>query len=307
MNSRVYGASMANDERERIKISPGNTLKLFEKLGIFGTGGDDAVKAAMALSTSHVSDRSVALLIRESADKLQVGSGVCVRIGGRYLVATVRHNLQDDDERDLNLSHIEVRPRGEKWGAALKVDGVGLSPDLDLAWLELNPEPFPLPNLHFVSAGDFACLREEDDLQPCLVQGYPAASVERPTEAQGRPLLESDPLMTLSIAPSRRKGPPDHGTFAVEWPPHDGSLDEILPNPHGISGGGVWRFSKLQDHDVWSPERSSLVGLAGRWRIQEKEEVVVRIEFWLELVATQIPELGVEIMEILQRIHLRAA
>jgi hypothetical protein len=106
---------MANDERERIRISPGNTLKLFEKLGISGTGGDDAVKAAMALSTSHVSDRSVALLIRESADKRQVGSGVCVRIGGRYLVATVRHNLQDDDERDLNLSHIEVRPRGEKW------------------------------------------------------------------------------------------------------------------------------------------------------------------------------------------------
>jgi hypothetical protein len=64
MNSQEQGVSMATNERERIRISPGNTVKLLEKLGISGTGGDNAIKAVMALSTSHVSDRSVALLIR---------------------------------------------------------------------------------------------------------------------------------------------------------------------------------------------------------------------------------------------------
>jgi hypothetical protein len=294
---------MGTDERERIAIAPGGTLELFEKLGISGTGRDDAVKAAMALSGSHVSDRSVGLLIRENADRLEVGSGVCVQIGGRYFVATVRHNIQDDDGNDLRLSDAEVRPRGEKWGEGLRVERAGRSPDLDLAWLELDPKSLPLPNLHFVTASEIACLRDEDDLQPCFLQGYPAAVVEGPAEAKGRPLLESAPLLTLSVAAARRKGPPEPGTFTVEWPPHDGSLDKFLPRPHGVSGGGVWLFSKFQDHDVWSPERSRLVGLACKWREQDKEEVVVRIELWLELVASQIPEVRGEIKTILEQIR----
>ena len=105
---------MGTDERERVAIATGGTLELFEKLGISGTGRDDDVKAAMALSGSHVSDRSVALLIRECADRLEVGSGACVQIGDRYLVATVKHNIQDDDGKDLKLSDVEVRPRGRK-------------------------------------------------------------------------------------------------------------------------------------------------------------------------------------------------
>lgn len=298
---------MGTDERECISISPGDTLKLFEKLGISGTGRDDAIKAAMALSGSHVSDRSVALLIRETADKLEVGSGVCVRIGGRYLVATVKHNTQDDNGKDLPLSDVEVRPRGEKWGEPLKVERAGRSPNLDLAWLELNPESLPLPHLRFVAAAEMACLRDEDDRQPCFLQGYPAAVVEKPKEAQGRPLLESIPLLTLSIASTRRKGPPGPESFAVEWPPHDGSLDEILPEPHGVSGGGVWSFSKLQDHAVWSPERARLVGIASSWRDQDKEEVAVRIECWLELVANQIPELCDEVTTILREIRMKSA
>jgi hypothetical protein len=95
----------------------------------------------------------VALLIRESADRLEVGSGACVQIGGRYLVATVKHNIQDDDGKDLNLSDVEVRPRGKN-GEGLRVERAGRSPDLDLAWLELDPQSLPLPNLHFATASE---------------------------------------------------------------------------------------------------------------------------------------------------------
>src|SRR5712692_736217 len=90
----------------------------------------------------------------------------------------------------------------EKWGEGLRVERASWSPDLDLAWLELDPQSLPLPNLHFVTANEIACLRDADDLQPCFLQGYPAAAVERPAEAKGRLLLESAPLLTLSIAPT---------------------------------------------------------------------------------------------------------
>jgi hypothetical protein len=101
-----------------------------------------------------------------------------------------------------------------------------------------------------------------------------------------------------------RKGPREPGTFAVEWPPHDGSLDKHLPRPHGASvEAGCGCSRNFQDHDVWSPERSRLVGLACICREQDKEEVVVRIELWLEVVGNQIPELRGEVKTILEQLR----
>jgi hypothetical protein len=291
-------------EGGRVAIPPGDTLKLFERLGISGVGTNDAMTAAAALSGSYVSDRSVALLIREAPGKLQVGSGVSIRIDNRYLIGTVKHNLQDADGKDLPISNIEVRSRGEKWGRPLKVARAGLSSVDDLAWLEIDPESLPRRHLHFVADDDFGCFGNQDDLQPCFLQGYPAASVDAPAEADGRPLLESDPLLTLSIAPARRKGPAEPGTFAVEWPPHDRSLDDSLPEPYGVSGGGVWLVSKFEDGIVWSPARSKLIGIARSWRKDNKEEVVVGIERWLELIAVQFPELRGAATAILARSSL---
>jgi hypothetical protein len=51
-------------------------------------------------------------------------------------------------------------------GEGLRVARAGLSPDLDLARLELGPQSLPLPNLHFVTGSEIACLRDGDDLQP---------------------------------------------------------------------------------------------------------------------------------------------
>lgn len=56
---------------------------------------------------------------------------------------------------------------------------------------------------------------------------------------------------------------------------------------------------KFESGAVWSPARYKLIG----WR-KDKEEVVVRIECWLELVADQMPELRNAATGILQQIRL---
>ena len=91
-------------ENTPVRIRAGNTLELFDKFEVkeFSNG------APMMLS-GYLSNRSVALLLRPEGG-LYVGSGVCLRIGDRYLVATAKHNLRHEGQ-DLAVSDLEVRAR----------------------------------------------------------------------------------------------------------------------------------------------------------------------------------------------------
>jgi hypothetical protein len=80
---------MRNSQKELTAIAPGDMLRSFEELKI-GAGEKDATSAFMAPLVNYVSDRSVAIL---SPERQEPGSGVCVRIGDRDLVATVKPNL----------------------------------------------------------------------------------------------------------------------------------------------------------------------------------------------------------------------
>jgi len=279
---------VAADEEKRPRIPSGDILSLFEKLDI-QSGERDPTKAAVAQLASYVSNRSVALLLRPEGG-LWVGSGVCIRIGARHFVATAKHNLQHNGQ-DLQISDIEVRARGEKYGEPLKVTSMGLASDVDLAWLELDSTASKRPPLAFVTTDEIASLPKKVGQEPCFLLGYPAEMADNPSDAQQRPLLESACIGTLSIVSSQRRGRVSPGTFAIEWPPHDGSLDDSFPEPHGVSGGGVWLLPRHDDYLVWSPERSRLIGIEVAWCRDSKELVVIRIEHWLELVANHLPEL----------------
>lgn len=276
-------------------------MKLFETLGIKYAGH----AAAVALH-DYVSNRSVALLLSSRSDEMYIGSGVCVRIADRYLIATAAHNLQD-----LELSNVSVIGRGERLGQPLQALRMGVSdfPDRDVAWLELDPNgPWP-SRLHFVTSDQICSLHEENDRQPCFLQGYPAQRVEKPRNIDQRPFVESDGLLTLSLGPARRRSPRVAAIdIAVEYPPHDGSIDNIgLAPPPGVSGGGLWVFPRFDDHPVWSAEKAKLVGIARGWWKDEREEVASRIECWLELVGTQIPDLHDQIDSILRKIRPESA
>jgi hypothetical protein len=291
---------VAADEEKRPRIPSGDILSLFEKLGI-QSGERDATRAAGAQLASYLSNRSVALLLRPEPG-LWVGSGVCIRIGARHFVVTAKHNLQHNGQ-DLQISDIEVRARGEKYGEPLNVTSKSLASDLDLAWLELDPMASKRPHLAFVTIDEIASLPEKGDREPCCLLGYPAEMADKPSDAQQRPLLESAFILTLSIPQSRRQGHATDGTFAIEWPPHDGSLDDSLPQPYGLSGGGVWLLPRHDDYLVWSPERARLVGIEVAWRRDAKELVVIRIERWLELISNDFPEIRASVMRAIERIR----
>ncbi len=287
---------MTTRQNDPVSIAGGALVKLFEKLGV-----KNFQSAASITLADHTANRSVALLSRDGGNGLFVGSGVCVRIGDHYLIATAKHNLQDRySDREFEISDLEVCPRGEKISEPLTVRNMGRAPSLDLAWLELDLEASRRPQLAFATLNDIASFRDEDQ-HACFLLGYPASADEKPTEAGQRPLLESACVGTMSITPPNRRSSDSPNSFAIEWPPYDGSLDDWLPEPKGVSGGGIWTLPGPDDYLVWSSERAKLVGIETLWRTKDKELVIMRIERWLESVADQIPELSTEIAATLQR------
>src|SRR5262249_17026595 len=158
-----------------------------------------------------------------------------------------------------------VIARGERFGDPLQVKGMGYSglQDRDVAWIEIDPSARVPRRLRFIKADQLATINEEIDLQPCLLQGYPSQSAELPTTADHRRLIESDGLFTLSMAPARRRTLRMTGIdIAIEYPPHDRSIDDVLPPPPGVSGGGIWLVPRFDAGRIWSAENAKLVALA---------------------------------------------
>jgi hypothetical protein len=268
-------------------------MKLFERLNITGAGS-----AAAVTLHEYLSNRSVALLLPPRPGSLRdIGSGVCVQIGNLHFVATVAHNV-----RRLERSDIEVIPAGDRSAEPLRVQRIGWrvlleGVDVDVAWLELDPEECKKSRIRFHKLDELKPLACEEEVHACFLQGYPAATVEVPTRPGERLLVESDGFLTLSIPASLRRGTHRPSIdIAVEYPPHDGSLGEKgLPPPPGVSGGGLWLFPRLDDHVVWAPGRAPLAGLGRGWWKSYKEFVATRIERWLDLVANDHPAVRAEV------------
>lgn len=252
---------------------------------------NDGRTAAVVAFHDYVSDRSAALLLRERPDQLEIGSVVCIKIEDRYLGATAAHNV-----RNLAESQIEIVPVGARDAEALQVRRMGYPgnwEDEDVACLELDPaECARARRVRFVPLHQLASLKEQEEPRVCFLQGYPAESAEIPSRADQRPLAESTGLLTLIIPPSRRRAAVESGLIGIEYPPHDGSLDESgFPHPAGLSGGAVWLFPTFPENLVWSAENAKLIGLERGWVQEDRQVVVTRIETWLRLVTVQIPEL----------------
>jgi len=274
-------------------------MKLFEKLGI-----RDAPGAASVTLHEYVSNRSVALLLRSEPNGLKIGSAVAIQIGRTFLLATAAHNL-----KGLNPHQIEAVPAGRLNLHLLPVRGMGIhqlseSENIDVAWIELDVGAHDRPGIAFVTLDQIGALTQAQGLAPCFVQGFPSEVVREVSNPAGRFLVESDGFLTLLIpSDARRTAHQPLVDIAVEYPPHDGSLDDRgVPNPPGVSGGGFWLCPRFEDCLIWTPDATRLLGVARGWWKSEKELVATRIEHWLDLVSEDFPDVRPQIREAQNRL-----
>ena len=274
-------------------------MKLLERLGI-----KDAAGASAVTLHEYLSNRSAALLLRGDPDRLEIGSAVAIQIGRYSLLATAAHNV-----KGLNPRQIEVISAGRLNASRLPVSRIGIHQlseieKVDVAWMELDISACDKPGISLVRLDQIGVLPSTCEPQACFVQGYPAEVVVKPSSSAECPLVESDGFLTLSIPSNRRRTPHrPHVDIAVEYPPHDGSLDSAgVPGPPGISGGGFWLFPRFENCLIWAPDGARLLGIARGWWRNEKEFLATRMERWLEMVAEDFPDIGTEVRDTKARL-----
>jgi hypothetical protein len=255
----------------------------------------------------HLTRRSVALMLfTQSLDHpTDVGSGTCIKIGSRHLIATVAHNLEGlTDYRQVGVAALSVgkfsdqTPKVVGWGHR-----GGRASDLDVAWLEISPgavEPWArLWDRTFVTL-------DRVSVAPVPVQrhvsllGQPADYVKH-GKIDEQPMLGFTPLpySGLTIA-TPAKAAPTTDIF-MEYPRKAYTEEGLreLPKAPGLSGSGLWLLNDEQG-GLWTPEHAQLIGIETCWL----EFEYLRgnpIREWLQMVREDLPELASEIDPVLAR------
>lgn len=230
---------------------------------------------------------------------LHQGSGTCVRIGGRYLVATAAHVVSDvGTDRYAVLTPVTTK-------GALKVVGGGhrggqQGDARDVGWLELAPGAARLAGRAFLDLPRFAAYRTGvgDDL---AVYGAPAElGIKRTVDGEPHFTAVSGVWPTRAMT-EEQVGPDTTGCrIFLDWPSsvecHDGSY-ERYPEASGISGGAIWALNLTGHGDAWRADQMQLIGV--QFAVQKANGyrylIGQQMQTWLEMVAEDIPELRREI------------
>lgn len=237
----------------------------------------------------------------QNLDPSAMGSGTCIRIGGRYFIATAAHVIMG---RRFN-QHFLLTTNLTNWSLRIvggNVRGGGQADYLDIGWLELHDRAAALAERSWLDVARLRthCVGDED----LVVFGSPQSDAEHQTHIDGSPVLRANGgwWATRAITDARDLASEDKlgdSKMYLKWPRlikgHNGEYYET-PNAPGISGGGVWATNLR--HTPWHAEYAQLVGIEYAWArtgVPDRYLKALQIQTWLEMVRDDIPELRSEI------------
>lgn len=218
-----------------------------------------------------------------------LGSGVLLKIGSQHFLLTACHVL-DDAEGTLYYEgpeHLEV------------LEGMSMrSQDRDFAFLQLDEATaLNITRYGFLELSDLDASDQAAEGTFYLFTGYPAT---RSRAKHALKSIGSNPL-TILCAPADKK---EYVTLGKEEAFHllvkfqrnrvtgpDGKR-QVSPDPHGMSGGGVWRVVDFSRPDNLPAVDPKLVGLCIEQDKQAGVLVAVRISLALEAIRQSVPPLA---------------
>lgn len=255
--------------------------------------------------------RSVMVVFTDDLDNVEKhGTGTCIRLGGRYFVATAGHHFTDAPlPQCISIAPL-LSPNGEdpmpvkgrhNWQVA--------SPSVDIAWIELSDAECTTLRQDFVDITQLETSGREVLGERMYIYGFPGDPFD-PLLQQARPdyritSLSLDTVGKSASAVSSAYEPSVADIFAkysardvqgVRDRTYVASLPKVVK---GLSGAGLWQFND-RDRFVWTPEAAKLVGIEHAWCAAEEWLRCTPIRHWLNLVAKDVPELGPTIESALE-------
>jgi hypothetical protein len=257
--------------------------------------------------TRYLDERGVALLHWPTGEPKPngtiQGSGTCVRIGERYLIATASHVVRDHQEARIAPTDIFIVTDREKRMASERVPikgigsrGGGQFDDVDVGWLELEPAVATKLARDWVTIEQFRLRVAELPSDMTFVYGCPAELIDEDRMNERfhihvRPFGYASGTLDGTERPNR--GTLAHDLFVYYSLDGNRSTDGVpamAPHPHGLSGCAIWALDANRE-GLWTPQNAKLIGIEHSWLKKENWIRGTQIQHWLELVRDDIPTL----------------
>ncbi len=230
-------------------------------------------------------------------DKCRVGSGSLIQIESHYFVATAAHNLRPhtDEHTYIGFSKehsSEQLPFIRRWPQPTDPE-----PNIDLGFIEISPDRarelsektfLPLsrirPFVNFWQNRVFLC-------------GFPSEYVPAGLAQKNTFNLNGMGYLTETIDPkSVNKDAKDVSRdIFIDYDEMSVLVDQQdqfkMPEPYGISGGGLWALPKLPKGRLWSPNGTVLIGIERSWLERSRIAICTQMQFWLRLIAQEYSDL----------------
>jgi hypothetical protein len=249
--------------------------------------------------------QSVAFFTHEGRESVSLASGTLVSIGSRLFIATAAHTVADGPNDEVWVLNKGPRSPTTSQAPVLK-KGKYPKNDPDVGFLELGTtaetehlkgEACPLGRIAVQGIGR--------PLRAIMLIGNPGEYVKREDYANsaGNDQARSSliPLMigyyTIPLMESEWPNAPDpdpNSDIFLDYPDTpaeqmEGGESLMLPNPKGMSGGGVWDQG-FEDGVLWTKEAAKLIGIQSRWNKNLRYVRAVQIIHWLRLIHENYPD-----------------
>lgn len=220
------------------------------------------------------------------------GTGILLKIGGDHLVVTAAHVIKGKAITKLQLvatdspSNLLLEPsEGDMMGGEL-------NEELDIGFLRIKPEVVDrLKGREFISLEDLDIFPV--NLSSDLIFFFGMAETQHGLEGGNVHSYGSFTYLdTVDVDYDWTQ--PGHRPLLLEFPypetvTNSFTLQEtLLPDPYGMSGGGLWRVS-FSGGGVWHPD-PKLVGVATEFFPNTQTVKANRLESLMHLLALHFPE-----------------
>ncbi|XZE36527.1 hypothetical protein SH501x_002106 [Pirellulaceae bacterium SH501] len=258
------------------------------------------IKKKMQIARS-AQDASVERFIRstvtlfDTKDNFEVGSGSLIRIVNRFFIITAGHIIKKDADKRIWAATRKERCNLEGLPTYLAYN---MSVHPDVGYLEIDPQSATdyFFDSDFLGLSDLMLVGPGRENHLINVVGSPAQRVtKQATNDQSTDLLagvqffQTTPLEVSRWPNVFLQYPLDEAIdFLIEYPDNDemtksGFPPINLPDPFGLSGGGVWDMG-MNEGKVWGPSSSRLVAIQSSWWRKLRILRAVQIKEWLKLV-----------------------
>jgi hypothetical protein len=228
-----------------------------------------------------------------------LGSGVLASFGSKSFLLTAAHVLEAKKPGNSLLVPSSLGRMAVVNGpgmTSIAPDGERQSDRFDCAWIELNPElAAAISQSHsFLGPDDIAIDDSSSPTDHYCLTGYPTcrSRIDTTKESVKVTLLNFNGYAASDKAYRKSKtNPTTHvaAQYSKGKSINSRGVRTRNDNPHGLSGGALWKWIRLSDNKT---ELRFLSGIIVEWDEQNAVVIGTKVAFLIESIRTKFPELS---------------